>query len=54
MNMFLSQIGFLASYLHGLSAPDFHSDFGMLQMNYLLQPAVRVMSQRTKELDFFL
>lgn len=47
MNTLLSQIGFLASYLHGLGTPDFHSDFGMLQMNYFLQPTVRVMSQRT-------
>lgn len=54
MNTLLNQTGFFASCLHGLSIPDFRSDFGMLQMNYLLQPAVWVMSQRTKELDFFL
>lgn len=40
--MLLSQIGFFASCLRIPSAPDFHSELGILQMNYLLQPAVRV------------
>lgn len=42
INTLLSQSGFFASCLRILSTPDFHSELGILQMNYLLQPAVRV------------